>query len=343
MKKKILITLALIFILMPSICNASSTLTLYSVTLGDNDKWYREYTGSDLSSFNIGQVSVRGKLYAQSTARVWPYNKVKFIYTSTVSGRYNTQFMLNTSFVKDETSLFLSFNNKTCNLVSKINQISYWDCDSVLVKEGNNNIINIKFVNDNSSSSSWSYGLSAIFVDETTSTNTQTILEFMKIYNNEIKALIESKNNAIIDNANKNHQEQIENENKNHQDTMNTITSSDVSASSESANGFFNSFENNDHGLSGIVTAPLRLIQALTSRAQYQIPITMLGKTVYLPPFDSWLDSFDNNTKNAIKTFRLSFNTIVGGLVCYGAVKGIFKKVEELKNPDDSRVEVMDL
>lgn len=159
---------------------------------------------------------------------------------------------------------------------------------------------------------------------------------------NDIKNIqnsVESSKQEIIDNQNKNNQEQIDNANKNHQDIMN----SDTSGANSTANGFFNNFENNDHGLSGIVTAPLRLIQALTSRTLYQIPITMLDKTVYLPPLEVWLDSLDTNTKYALKTFRVTYNIIVGGLVSYGAVKGIFKKVEELKNPDDSRVEVMDL
>ena len=33
----------------------------------------------------------------------------------------------------------------------------------------------------------------------------------------------------------------------------------------------------------------------------------------------------------------------MGGLISYGALKGIFSRVQDFKNPDDSKVEVIDL
>ena len=43
---------------------------------------------------------------------------------------------------------------------------------------------------------------------------------------------------------------------------------------------------------------------------------------------------------SALKTF---INLIYGGLICYGIVKSLFKDVNDLKNPENDKVEVMNL
>lgn len=118
-------------------------------------------------------------------------------------------------------------------------------------------------------------------------------------------------------------------------DINDSITSPDVD--SDTGNSFFNDFENNDHGLSGIITAPISLIQKLTEGNCSTIEISIMGKNLDMPCGSTLFGRED------IQSFVTSFNIIVGGLICYGAVRGIWKTIEDLKNPDESKVEVMDL
>lgn len=120
-------------------------------------------------------------------------------------------------------------------------------------------------------------------------------------------------------------------------DTQDTIKDSNTDEAQDSASGFFNGFDNNDHGLSGIITAPLTLIQKFNSDTCNSIKLDFKGTTTEIP-CGSYL--FD---RPGFSQFLIVYNSIVGGLICYGAFKGIRKKVEDFKNPDDSKVEVLDL
>lgn len=120
-------------------------------------------------------------------------------------------------------------------------------------------------------------------------------------------------------------------------DINDNLTDDNVDGVQDSANGFFNSFENNDHGLSGIITSPLRLIQSFTNDTCTPVKFSVWGKDSELPCGSFMFDRSD------VKPFINAFNIIVGGLICYGAVRGIHKKVDDFKNPDDSKVEVLDL
>lgn len=116
-----------------------------------------------------------------------------------------------------------------------------------------------------------------------------------------------------------------------------SINNSDISGSSSTAGDFFNGFENESHGISGIVTAPLKLINSFNSDSCTAVVFSIWGKEFNLPCGTDFFNRSD------IKPFIDIFNIIVGGLISYGAVRGIFKKIEDLKNPDDSKVEVIDL
>lgn len=114
-----------------------------------------------------------------------------------------------------------------------------------------------------------------------------------------------------------------------------SITDSNVDSSS--ASGFFNNFSNNDHGLSGIVSSPLRLVKAFTSNTCTPAKFDIYGKDVELP-----CSTYLTNRED-VKPFYIAYNIIMGGLISYGCLIGIRKKVDDFKNPDDSKVEVMDL
>lgn len=50
------------------------------------------------------------------------------------------------------------------------------------------------------------------------------------------------------------------------QNVNDSITNSDTSGANSDASGFFDNFQSNDHGLTGIITTPLNLINSITSK-----------------------------------------------------------------------------
>lgn len=101
--------------------------------------------------------------------------------------------------------------------------------------------------------------------------------------------------------------------------------------------GFFSNFTSSDHGLAGIITSPLRAINKLTSACQ-PVSFNVLDEPIELPCGDTlfW-------NKEGVQSFRLIWNILVGGPILFLLLKKLFKVVENLKNPDDDRIEVLDL
>lgn len=116
-------------------------------------------------------------------------------------------------------------------------------------------------------------------------------------------------------------------------DTMN-----DSNIDMDGANSFFGDFSDTDHGgISGVITAPLRFINKLTGTCS-PISLDVLGTDVELPCGDTlfW-------NKPEVASFRVIWNVLFGGAMLYMLLSKLFKVIEGLKNPDDSRIEVMKL
>ena len=157
-------------------------------------------------------------------------------------------------------------------------------------------------------------------------------------------------NASVITNQNNNKNEIINNQNENtnainnsiddmkeKQDETNNLISSDE-VDTSGANSFFGDFSDTDHGgISGVVTAPLRFINNLTGTCK-PISFDVLGADVELPCGDTlfW-------NKPEVESFRVIWNVLFGGGILYLLVTKLFKVIEGLKNPDDSRIEVMKL
>lgn len=118
-------------------------------------------------------------------------------------------------------------------------------------------------------------------------------------------------------------------------DVNDSITNSEVDNSN--ANSFFNNFESNDFGISGIISAPLTLIQQFNNNTCTPLKLSIKGKSIDLPCGQDFFNRSD------MTEFVTIYNVIMGGLIAYGACIGIYKKVNDFKNPDNSKVEVLDL
>ncbi|MDE6141250.1 MAG: hypothetical protein K2G03_01465 [Bacilli bacterium] len=329
--KKLIFTFALVILLMPGIVKAESTrFLLYSTTSGCNVNGINrcstyEFYNYTLSNSNMDFFRINGNSPQSGFQDVF---NLKFEKSWDSSKSYSLVFNLYSNEL--DRLQDVTVNSMAC-IFSSPKYEDYHDgdypfrsyitsvyCPIVAGKQGNDEMFQVR---------AWF-----------TSSDTFGNHYFGVSYHVAYEELDSSSNQDILDSIQSSQDKIIDNQDKNHQDTMDTITNGDVSGAESTGSGFFESFENNDHGLSGIVSSPLRLIKSFSSSKKcYPLPLTMMNKTVYLP-----CSSYVTDMKG-FDYFYYIYNLIVGGLIAYGCCKGFFKEVENLKNPDDSRVEVMDL
>lgn len=121
------------------------------------------------------------------------------------------------------------------------------------------------------------------------------------------------------------------------EDIENTITDDNVDDSN--ASGFFNNFEDKDHGgLSSIITSPLNLIKSFTSSTCSPVSIPILDSEIVLQCGDTlfW-------NRDTVSTFKNWWNIFWGGLIAYNIAKDLFFTIKNLKDPNSDKVEVLDL
>lgn len=148
---------------------------------------------------------------------------------------------------------------------------------------------------------------------------------------NEIQSSISSVFNNISNVAN--NVKDVENAVKDTNDTM-----KDDNIDTSSSNSFFNNFSNNQHGLTGVINAPLKFIQSLSNNTCSNVSLTIpfVNETFNLPCFSS---IYKENFNLAYTIYQVVISALVGYWVC---VK-IYAMVKGFKDPTDDRIEVMDL
>lgn len=101
---------------------------------------------------------------------------------------------------------------------------------------------------------------------------------------------------------------------------------------------FFNDFQDNSHGLTGIITAPLTAIQSITSSTcqPLTIPIPFTNGNVSLP---CMTQIYQNN----IPTIYNIWKVVSFGIIAYFICIDIFHIVKGFKDPESDKVEVLDL
>lgn len=145
--------------------------------------------------------------------------------------------------------------------------------------------------------------------------------------------------NKKLDEQNQKVQQEIEEQQKTNQELgelNDNLTNSNVD--SGSASGFFDNFQDNDHGLSGIINAPLNFIKNLNSKScsPINVSIPLINSNFSLPCMSSFY-----NTHFA-ELFRI-YQIVIFGLISYRICLDIFRIVKGFKDPDSDKVEVLDL
>lgn len=102
--------------------------------------------------------------------------------------------------------------------------------------------------------------------------------------------------------------------------------------------GFFENFNDNDFGLSSIVTIPLNFIKSLVNNScvPVRLPLPFLDKDVYLPCLTPIYEEYFGD-------FLTLYQTIMHGLVCYYVLVHLFALVKGFRDPDDDKIEVLAL
>lgn len=118
----------------------------------------------------------------------------------------------------------------------------------------------------------------------------------------------------------------------------NTINNDDVTDSTSQGSDFFNNFSSNSHGLSGVITAPLRLVNALTtaSCSPLSFNLPFVHNNVSLPCMRPIYE-------NHFGVFFSLYQLITTGLICYATLINLYSKIHNLQNPNNDRIEVLNL
>lgn len=158
----------------------------------------------------------------------------------------------------------------------------------------------------------------------------------------------ENENSAILNSLNRNQQEtnkkldevkeEIKNNNQEQKNTNDLIESTDTTGANSSGNDFFDNFNSGSNGdLTSLVSLPLNYINHLNDKCEpFTLPLGKFGN-LSIPCLSSlWSSSGFSNIINIIKA-------IINGLICYRVAINLLTLFNNLRDPDNDKLEVMDL
>lgn len=130
----------------------------------------------------------------------------------------------------------------------------------------------------------------------------------------------------------------LEEQNRLQQEQNDLLNDDNVSESSSTGSDFFNNFNTSDHGLTGIITAPLNLITSITSKtcSPLVLPLPFVNQSLSLPCMSSIYSQY-------FGSFYDIYKIITFGIVAYWVCVRIFALVKDFKNPEHDEIEVVDL
>lgn len=151
------------------------------------------------------------------------------------------------------------------------------------------------------------------------------------------KQLLLYKNSDTIINDSINSQTQQQQQN--HEETQSYLEDSNTTQAESEATDFFEDFEAPDiGGLGAIITAPLNTIRSLlnSSCSNLVLPLPFVNKNLTLPCMNTiYTEHFG--------AFFTIYQTIILAVIAYRCIRSIFFDIHGFTNPNDDRIEVMDL
>lgn len=143
---------------------------------------------------------------------------------------------------------------------------------------------------------------------------------------------INNQTNTIVNNNNSNTQIIVDSQGE----IKDAIT--DDSIDNDTGTDFFDDFDVDDYGLSDIITLPLSTIQSLTSKScvVLNVPVPFTNSNISLP-------CMTEVYQNYLPTVFSLWQTVTFGILSYYIALDIFRIVKGFKNPDEDKIEVLDL
>lgn len=158
----------------------------------------------------------------------------------------------------------------------------------------------------------------------------------------------ENENSAILNSLNQNQKEtnkkldevkeEIKKNNQEQKNTNDLIENTDTTGANSSGNDFFDNFNSGSNGdLTSLVSLPLNYINHLNDKCEpFTLPLGKFGN-VSIPCLSSiWSSSGFSNIISII-------SAIINGLICYKVGLNLLFLFNNLRDPDNDKLEVMDL
>lgn len=172
--------------------------------------------------------------------------------------------------------------------------------------------------------------------------STSDVISRINRHNELVDNAITNSENRITSNANSNTQAQIDNDNSNQVQTNSNLNKINDSINNDeidnnSGNDFFDNVNVSSHGITGLITLPLNFISSFTTSACSPFSVTIFDKNINIPclsPLEKQLLGND------------LYNLIVVGFnapLVYGICLYFVRSVKNANNPNDDRIEVVDL
>lgn len=161
-----------------------------------------------------------------------------------------------------------------------------------------------------------------------------------KFYTGNISVQIQNRYQAALSDATNEKLDDVNQSIKDQTDATNKVNDSltDDSIDSDSAGGFFSGFDTEDNGgISSVITAPLIFVRKITDSCE-PINIPFFDETIELPCGDTL---FWNKPK--VAQLRNIWNILFGGAFIFMLLRKVFKVIENIKDPESDKVEVMSL
>lgn len=195
-----------------------------------------------------------------------------------------------------------------------------------LLKQGNTNL-RLCFYNESKTYISCIFNQSYNVGDNITIPTNAKYLRFVM----KTKEDVYGPNWSLCSNGNQAISDSVNNLNDN-------LNNDDTSEATSEINDFFSNFSTNNHGLTGIISAPLNAINSLTSKtcSPLVLPLPFVNQNLTLPCMRNiYVQNFG--------AFMNIYDVITLGIISYWVMVRIFNLVKDFKNPEHDEIEVMDL
>lgn len=133
--------------------------------------------------------------------------------------------------------------------------------------------------------------------------------------------------------------QQTQQQQQQHNETQSYLEDSNTTQAESEASDFFEDFEQEDFGgLSAIITAPLNTIRSLLNSncTNLVLPLPFVNENLTLPCMNSIYTTH-------FGAFFAIYQTIILAIIAYRCIRSIYYDIHGFTNPNDDRIEVMDL